>query len=94
MSTIDITREHSMTVAQAKKAATKVAQEIREAFDVEYEWEGNNLNFRRSGVDGVISLSKGRVRVQAKLSWLLSAIRGKVETEVQRYLEKEFGKQP
>ena len=47
MSTIDITREHSMTVAQAKKAATKVAQEIREAFDVEYEWDGNNLNFRQ-----------------------------------------------
>jgi len=94
MSTIDISREHSMTLTQAKKAASKVAQEIREAFDVEYEWEGNTLNFRRSGVDGVIQVSKGRVRVQAKLSWLLSAIRGKVESEVERYLEKEFGPKP
>lgn len=94
MSTIDISRDHTLTVAQAKKAANKVAQEIAAAFDVEYEWDGNTLNFRRSGVDGVIQLSKGKVRVQAKLSWLLSAIRSKVESEVQRYLDKEFGAKP
>jgi putative polyhydroxyalkanoate system protein len=91
MSSIDISRDHSLTLAQAKKAASKVAKEMADAFAIEHDWDGNTLNFRRAGVEGAILLSKGHVRVHAKLSWLLSALRGKVESEVNRYLDQEFG---
>lgn len=91
MATIDITREHDLTLAEAKKAIEKVARRLADKFDVEYGWEGNTLGFERSGVSGAIAVAKGQVRVTAKLGLLLGALRGTVEREIHQYLDREFG---
>jgi putative polyhydroxyalkanoate system protein len=91
MSTISISRKHKKTMAQARTAVDRVAERIAEKFGIEHQWEGDTLHFTRSGVDGHIELAKGSVKVQAKLGFLLMALRGSVEEEIERYLDKEFG---
>jgi len=49
------------------------------------------LNFSGSGVDGAIELQPGAVRVTAKLGFLLSAMKGMVEGEIQRVLKEKLG---
>lgn len=90
MPSIDITRSHSVPLSEARKKVQRVADHIARKFDVACHWEGNTLQFRRSGVDGNIRVSAKQVHVTAELGFLLSALRGPVEREIHRYLDDEF----
>lgn len=91
MSQIDIVRKHAKSVAEARKSVEKVARQIAEKFDVEYAWKGNTLEFERSGVHGSIAVAERQVHVKAHLSFLLFAIKGAVESEINKVLDREFG---
>lgn len=91
MPSIDITRSHSIPLAEAKQKVQRVADHIAAKFDVACHWDGNTLQFRRSGVDGHIRVTGKQVHVTADLGFLLMALRGPVEREVNRYLDEEFG---
>jgi putative polyhydroxyalkanoate system protein len=91
MPSIDITRNHTLPLAEARKKVQRVADHIASKFDVACQWDGNTLQFRRSGVDGQIRVTGKQVHVTAELGFLLSALRGSVEREVNRYLDEEFG---
>ena len=91
MPSIDIKREHDRPLAEARQAVQRVADHIAEKFDVSCHWQGNTLHFERSGVDGHIKVSAKQVHVTARLGFLLMAIQGSVEREINRYLDEEFG---
>ena len=90
MPSIDITRKHSRPLAEARQAVQRVADHIAERFDVRCHWQGNTLHFERSGVDGHIKVSAKLVHVSARLGFLLMALHGSVEREINRYLDEEF----
>lgn len=91
MSGIDIQHPHSLPHDKARKAVEQVAKTLAERFDVEYGWDGDTLNFARSGVDGKIALLPSRLHVTASLGFLLSAMRGPIEAEIRRVLGEKFG---
>lgn len=90
MASIDIQHPHSKTPAQARKAIEGVAKKLAERFDMEYGWDGDTLNFNRSGVDGKIALLADKLRVTANLGFLLSAMKGPIEAEIRRVLSEKF----
>jgi len=91
MAGIDIHHAHSLTTAKARKAVQQVAEKLSERFGMEYAWDGDTLNFNRSGVDGRIALEPDALHVTAKLGFLLSAMQGPIEAEIRRVLEDKFG---
>jgi putative polyhydroxyalkanoate system protein len=91
MANISISRNHTKSMAEARKSVDRVAKGIAQKFSVSHEWEGDTLHFSRPGVDGRIALGKGTVKVEATLGFLLMVIKSSVEDEIERYLEKEFG---
>lgn len=90
MAAIDIQHPHSLTMPKARKAVEDVAKKLAERFDISYLWEGDTLKFNRSGVDGRIALSPDQLHVTADLGFLLSAMRGPIETEIRRVLDERF----
>ena len=90
MHSIDIKRSHNLELAKAKKAVQKVANHIAEKFDVDCEWDGNTLNFQRSGVDGHIKVNPKSIHVFADLGFFLSALKSPIEREINSYLDEEF----
>ncbi|MGE8261583.1 MAG: polyhydroxyalkanoic acid system family protein [Stenotrophomonas sp.] len=91
MSTIDIRHAHSLPAENARKAIEEVAAKLSERFGLQSSWVGDVLNFSGSGVDGAIALQPGQVQVTAKLGFLLSAMKGMVESEIQRVLQEKLG---
>lgn len=91
MPSIDIRHAHSKSLKDARASVERVAQKIQQKFDVTCAWEGNVLAFERSGVHGQIELGKGEVRVIANLGFLMMALKGPIESEIYKVLEKEFG---
>ena len=90
MAGIDILHKHSLPMDKARKAVEQVAKKLSDRFDVEYGWDGDVLNFARSGVDGKIAVSPKQLRVTASLGFLLSALKGPIEAEIKRVLDEKF----
>ena len=90
MSTIDIKKPHQLSLADAQKVADDLARDLAEKFSIVYQWEGDVLNFRRTGVDGDITVNEDFVHVKAKLGFLLSYLKPAVEREIDRYLDEHF----
>ncbi len=90
MAGIDIRHQHSMPIAKARTAVEDVARKLADRFGFEYGWDGDDMNFSRSGVDGKIALSPRQLHVTAKLGFLLSALQGTVENEIRRVLDEKF----
>lgn len=90
MAGIDITHSHSLPPAKARTAVEAVAKKLSERFDMQYGWDGDTLNFSRSGVDGAIALLPDSLHVTAKLGFLLSAMKGPIEAEIRRVLSEKF----
>ncbi len=88
---IDVRHPHALPADQARKAIDEVAAKLAERFGLQTQWRGEQLDFSGSGVDGAIELQPGAVRVTAKLGFLLSAMKGMVETEIQRVLKEKLG---
>ena len=93
MADILITRKHTLPVKKAREAADRFAQELDEEFDLESEWEGDTLHFRRTGVHGTLNLSPHEVTIHARLGLLLSAFKGTFETHIHANLDRVFGKE-
>ena len=90
MPSIDIHHAHSKTPAQARKALEDVAKKLAERFDMQYDWDGDTLNFMRSGVDGKIKLAPKKLHVTAQLGFMLSFLKDSIESEIQRVLREKF----
>lgn len=91
MSQIDIRHSHSLSPARARQAVQEVADKLSERFEFQLRWEGDVLHFSRGGVDGAIELLPKHLRVTARLGFLMSAFKGRIEEEIRRVLDERFG---
>ena len=90
MSKIDIRHPHSLPKAKARKAVEDVAKKLAEKFEMDYDWDGDTLNFSRSGVDGHIALEPEELHVHAKLGFLTAMFKDPIENEIKRVLKEKF----
>ena len=91
MSSISISRVHGTTVKKAKEAVEAIAAELSQEFDITYEWDGAVLNFKRAGVQGTMSVGKKTLDIEAELGFLVSMLKPKIEREIHRYCDEQFG---
>jgi putative polyhydroxyalkanoate system protein len=90
MSEIHLRRKHSIGLKKAKVAAQKVADDLAEEYGMQAHWEGDLLRFSRSGVDGALKVSKNEVVLDAKLGFLLSAFRARIEEHINENFDRYF----
>lgn len=96
MSDIVIRRTHGMTLKRARAAAEKIAAELGEEFDLDYAWDEKDhgvLRFKRSGVSGELAVARKEVAIRVRLGFLLAVMRPRIEAEIHRYFDENFGKE-
>ena len=91
MASIDIHHAHDRSMKEARAAVERVAERIAEKFGIRHAWNGDELDFSGSGVKGRITLGKKEVHLTASLGFPVSMFRGSIESEIHKYLEREFG---
>lgn len=91
MSHIDFSRDHELGLRKAKAAAQRVADEMEREFGITSEWQGNTLRFTRTGVNGELTVGKSHVELHAKLGFLLTAFKGRIEEQLHRNFDSYFG---
>jgi len=92
MALIAITKKHTLPHTKAKAAAEKVAADLNKRFDLDYEWNGDDIEFKRSGLTGALHVGKEAVRLDCELGFMLSLLKPTIEAEVHKQFDKYFGK--
>lgn len=91
MARIDIQQAHSRDDAEARAIVDGIAAQLHERYGVSGTWQGDAVRLAGPGLQGLVELLPGRVRVTADLGFLLSALRGQVESEIRRVLGERLG---
>lgn len=91
MSKIDIKRSHNLDHEHARRAAEALAQDLSSQFDVHYEWDGDVMRFRRSGVKGQLDVTPDTLHIRLELGLLLRPFKSRIEGEVNRQLDDLTG---
>lgn len=91
MSVIDVTRYHSLNLAEARQAAEALAEDLSKEFHVHYEWQGERMRFHRTGVKGQLDITSDAIRVHMELGFLLRPFRGRIEQEIHSQLDQLIG---
>jgi putative polyhydroxyalkanoate system protein len=93
MSTIDITRGHTLAKDDAKKRAEELAKSLETKFNLTWRWDGDTIRFDAphgpaKGTKGEVAVSDKNVRVQIDLPFLLKMLKGTVEAKVEEKLKQ------
>ncbi len=98
MPDIQIKREHTLGLAEARKIAFKWAEMAEEKFDMECTYEEGKtedlVTFTRSGVNGELRVNKDLFLLDARLGFLLGAFKEKIEGEIVKNLDTLLAKKP
>lgn len=87
MSVIDISRRHTLDHDHALKAADDLAQSLSQRFDVDYQWEGEKLRFKRSGAKGEMTVNADIIHVRLELGLMLRPFKARIEKEIHDQLD-------
>ena len=91
MPAISIKRRHKLDHKKAKAAAEKIARDLNKRFGLTYEWEGDHIAFERPGLLGSLQVGKTDVRLDVELSFVLFALKGPIEQQINKELDALFG---
>jgi len=96
MATIDMRRNHKLTVADAKLKAEEFAKGMELKLGLHWKWEGDVIRFNApsgaaKGVSGEVGVNSNEVRVQIDLPLLLRALKGTIEGKVKTKLDTLIG---
>jgi len=91
LANLHIRREHTLSLAAARKIARAWAEEVESEFGMECTYaEGakeDRVSFTRSGVNGTLVVTGDHFDLDAKLGFLLGAFKGKIEAEIVKNLD-------
>ncbi|MBL3555704.1 MULTISPECIES: polyhydroxyalkanoic acid system family protein [Marinobacter] len=88
MSVIDVHRAHSLDKDHARQAAETLAEDLSKQFDVNYQWEGDHLRFKRSGVKGHLNITDTDLHVHLELGMMLRPFKSRIEQEIHSQLDQ------
>lgn len=88
MSVIDVHRTHNLDKDHAREAAETLAQDLSSHFDLNYQWEGDHLKFKRSGAKGHLNITDNDLHVHLELGMLLRPFKSRIEQEIHSQLDK------
>jgi putative polyhydroxyalkanoate system protein len=90
MAKINVERPHSLGREAAREKAEKLAERLASQYDVRYRWNGDTMEFKRSGADGSIEVGEDRVYVRLNLGLLLSPMSSSIKREIEAALDKSL----
>ncbi len=92
MATIDISRDHSLSLDDAKKRAEDLARTMADKFGIAWKWAGDTIHFdaptgAAKGTKGEVAVTSNAVRVAIDLPLMLRVMKGTIEAKIKEKLE-------
>ncbi len=83
-----ITRKHDKSREDVRRAVEEIAEEMKSGLGITYNWEGDRLRFKGTGVTGDIAVADDEVTVTVKKSFFVPVSDRQIRTWVDEYFDK------
>jgi len=90
MANIDITRRHALDPQRARAIVDDIVSGLSARLALSGSWDGDRFLFRRNGVEGEIAVGTDEIRVHARLGMVYAMLKGTIEDEIRRQLDRHF----
>ncbi len=90
MPDIVIERSHALGSQGGRDRVERIARQLKERLQIEYEWRGDDLVFRRPGADGTIRTTDTAVHVELSLGLMFLPMKGMIQKEIEKYLDQHL----
>lgn len=87
MSRIEIRRNHGLSRETVREQAESLVEGLSTRYGLRYQWQGDELHFRRTGVKGRVVFDDESLAIHAELGMLLGGLRTPIEQEIERRLD-------
>lgn len=90
MANIDIIRRHALDPQRARAIVDDLVSDLSARLALSGSWDGDRFLFRRNGVEGEIAIETDAIRVRARLGMVYAMLKGTIEDEIHRQLDRHF----
>jgi len=87
MANIRIKRTHQLGTEKARAQVEAFARSLKEELQIDYEWDGNRLTFKRTGVSGTLEVGADSLDLDIDLGLSLSLLAGAIEKDINKKLD-------
>ncbi len=94
MSVIQLERRHQLGAGRARELAGRIAADLERRYGMRHEWADSVLHFRRSGVQGELTVTDERLRLRLELGLMMRPLRDRIESAVARRLDELLAGEP
>ena len=88
MANIHIKQSHNKSAKDLRRTVEKLAVELNRKYQLSSKWNGNTLDFKRSGLHGSLKLGEDEVTINIKLGIMLSTFAGNFKKELTKALKE------
>jgi len=92
MSRLEIRRPHALTPEEARRRVAAAAEKLRERYGADCRWQGELLRIEHPKVHGSVAVLAAEVVVEARLGLPLALLRGRIEDELTRIIDRELAR--
>lgn len=91
MATIELSRAHSLPLADAKQKAEELAKGMESKLGITWKWAGDTIQFEApsgaaKGTKGKVAVSDSAVKVEVDLPFMLKMMKGTIEEKIKEKL--------
>lgn len=91
MPKIFVEHPHNMEIDKVREKVDNALQSLAEKYDIKVTWENEReVSLKRSGLKGRAEIKDKSVLVDLDLSFVLSPLKGKIESRLKEKLEQEL----
>lgn len=91
MATVKIKRKYQLEKDQVRQEVQNLAEKLSKELSASYQWQGDRLEFKRSGANGHIDIGDDLLDIEIKLNMLLTPLKSTIEKTVNDYLDERLG---
>ena len=91
MSTISISQRHAKSDDDVRQMLAAVAEKLKHEYDVHVQWlNDDELQLKRSGIEGRLVMLAGEVKVDIRLGMLMRPFKAKIRDELSRAMAEKL----
>lgn len=94
MKPIVVHHRHGLRRVDARRRAEAIAHRLQDEHGGSFEWDGDTLHFKRTGIAGEVTVTDEDVEVRVDVGVLLLPFRARIEREIRAFFDGDLGTSP
>lgn len=91
MSKISLSQRHTKSDEEVRDMLNGLADKLSSRFDMKTRWRSDReLEVKRSGIEGVLQLLDGEVRVDIQLGMMMKPFKSRIRDELAKAMEEKL----